>query len=92
MQVNSNDDLGVLQGRWNGNYEDGTAPAAWTGSVPILEEYLDTGTEVKYGQCWVFAGVVATGKTPKKCYRVVSTPALYLAGLGFEAQSGYRLY
>ncbi|KDR22723.1 Hemocyte protein-glutamine gamma-glutamyltransferase [Zootermopsis nevadensis] len=58
--VNSNDDLGVLQGRWNGNYEDGTAPAAWTGSVPILEEYLDTGTEVKYGQCWVFAGVVAT--------------------------------
>jgi hypothetical protein len=62
--VNSNDDLGVLQGRWNGQYEDGTAPAAWTGSVPILEEYLDSGSEVKYGQCWVFAGVVATGKEP----------------------------
>lgn len=61
-QVNSNDDLGILQGRWNGEYEDGTAPAAWTGSVPILEEYLDTGNEVKYGQCWVFAGVAATGK------------------------------
>jgi len=58
--VNSNDDLGILQGRWNGQYEDGTAPAAWTGSVPILEEYLDTGSEVKYGQCWVFAGVAAT--------------------------------
>lgn len=62
MQVNSNDDLGILQGRWNGQYDDGTAPAAWTGSVPILEEYLDTGSEVKYGQCWIFAGVAATGK------------------------------
>jgi hypothetical protein len=64
LQVNSNDDLGVLQGRWSGQYEDGTAPAAWTGSVPILEEYLDSGSEVKYGQCWVFAGVVATSKEP----------------------------
>jgi hypothetical protein len=62
LQVNSNDDLGVLQGNWGGQYEDGTAPAAWTGSVPILEGYLDSGSEVKYGQCWVFAGVVATGK------------------------------
>ncbi|XP_067009336.2 hemocyte protein-glutamine gamma-glutamyltransferase [Anabrus simplex] len=58
--VNSNDDLGVLQGRWDGDYEDGTAPAAWTGSVPILDEYLKTGKEVLYGQCWVFAGVVTT--------------------------------
>ncbi|KAK0181356.1 hypothetical protein PV327_003648 [Microctonus hyperodae] len=52
---------GVLFGRWDGDYEDGTAPAAWTGSVPILEQYLESGGEyVKYGQCWVFAGVVAT--------------------------------
>ncbi|XP_012281740.1 hemocyte protein-glutamine gamma-glutamyltransferase [Orussus abietinus] len=56
--VNSNDDQGVVTGRWDGNYEDGTAPAAWTGSVPILEQFLETGEEVKYGQCWVFAGVV----------------------------------
>ncbi|KAJ4433082.1 hypothetical protein ANN_15339 [Periplaneta americana] len=59
--VNSNDsDMGVLTGRWDGKYEDGTPPAAWTGSVPILEEYLETQNEVKYGQCWVFAGVVTT--------------------------------
>lgn len=65
IQVNSNDDQGVLMGRWDGEYSDGTAPAAWTGSVPILEEYLNTGVEVMYGQCWVFAGVLTTSKA---CY------------------------
>uniref|UniRef100_A0A1B6EUM3 Transglutaminase-like domain-containing protein n=1 Tax=Cuerna arida TaxID=1464854 RepID=A0A1B6EUM3_9HEMI len=58
--VNCNDDQGVLLGRWDGEYDDGTSPSAWTGSVPILEEYLTTKLEVKYGQCWVFAGVLTT--------------------------------
>ncbi|RLU19411.1 hypothetical protein DMN91_007968 [Ooceraea biroi] len=58
--INSNDDKGVITGRWDGEYGDGTAPAAWTGSVPILEQFWETGREVKYGQCWVFAGVVTT--------------------------------
>ncbi|XP_063233133.1 hemocyte protein-glutamine gamma-glutamyltransferase-like [Bacillus rossius redtenbacheri] len=62
--VNSNDEdaamSGVLAGKWSGEYKDGMAPAAWTGSVGILEEYLTTGQEVKYGQCWVFAGVLTT--------------------------------
>lgn len=49
-----------MTGRWDGDYQDGTAPAAWTGSVPILEQFLETGESVKYGQCWVFAGVVTT--------------------------------
>jgi len=26
LQVNSNDDNGLLVGRWDGKYEDGTAP------------------------------------------------------------------
>lgn len=60
--VNSNDDDGVLVGRWDGEYDDGTAPSAWTGSVQILQEFLDTQSPVNYGQCWVFSGVVATGK------------------------------
>jgi transglutaminase 1 len=53
-------------GNWSGKYEDGTAPAAWTGSLAIVEEYFEklslTGRlqPVKYGQCWVFAGVLAT--------------------------------
>ncbi|XP_041984352.1 hemocyte protein-glutamine gamma-glutamyltransferase-like [Aricia agestis] len=58
--VNSNDDGGVLIGRWDGQYDDGTAPAEWTGSVDILAQYLETQAEVPYGQCWVFAGVVTT--------------------------------
>lgn len=60
--VNSNDDNGVLEGNWSGHYEDGTSPSAWAGSVAILEQYLETQTSVKYGQCWVFAGVVTTSK------------------------------
>ncbi|XP_026283813.2 hemocyte protein-glutamine gamma-glutamyltransferase-like [Frankliniella occidentalis] len=58
--VNANDDGGVLIGRWDGQYEDGTAPSCWTGSVAILEEYLNTGVSVRYGQCWIFAGVLCT--------------------------------
>lgn len=60
--TNMNDDDGILEGRWDGEYQDGTAPAAWTGSVAILQEFLDTHTSVKYGQCWVFSAVVTTSK------------------------------
>ena len=59
--VNNNDeDNGVLIGNWDGNYRNGTSPAAWTGSVEILRQYFETKKSVSYGQCWVFAGVVTT--------------------------------
>uniref|UniRef100_A0A182WGY9 Transglutaminase-like domain-containing protein n=1 Tax=Anopheles minimus TaxID=112268 RepID=A0A182WGY9_9DIPT len=58
--VNSNDDYGVVVGKWNQDYDDGTAPSAWTGSVKILQEYFETQSPVRYGQCWVFAGVLTT--------------------------------
>lgn len=61
--VNSNDDGGVLVGRWDGIYDDGTAPSEWTGSVDILAQFLETQEPVSYGQCWVFAGVVTAGKS-----------------------------
>nr|CAB3266929.1 protein-glutamine gamma-glutamyltransferase K [Phallusia mammillata] len=57
--VNSNDDAGVLIGNWSGDYEDGKSPGDWVGSVAILKQYLETGP-VKYGQCWVFSGVLTT--------------------------------
>jgi transglutaminase 1 len=60
MQVNSNDDAGVLVGNWSGEYSAGVAPGAWTGSVKILDQYLRTRQPVQYGQCWVFAGVTTT--------------------------------
>ncbi|KAA0706761.1 Protein-glutamine gamma-glutamyltransferase K [Triplophysa tibetana] len=59
--INSPDDNGVLEGRWSGKYEDGTAPTVWTGSSDILRQYHESGgTPVKYGQCWVFSGVTTT--------------------------------
>ncbi|KAM4738489.1 protein-glutamine gamma-glutamyltransferase K-like [Anableps anableps] len=59
--VNSPDDLGVLEGNWSGNYSLGTSPTVWSGSVEILQQYhKNKGIPVKYGQCWVFAGVFTT--------------------------------
>lgn len=55
------DDGGLLEGRWDGNYSDGTSPFAWTGSSAILEQYLSTGgNSVKYGQCWVYSAATVT--------------------------------
>ncbi|NWX92806.1 TGM2 glutamyltransferase, partial [Nothoprocta pentlandii] len=60
--VNCNDeDRGVLAGRWDNCYEDGTSPMAWMGSVDILRRWKKLGCQpVKYGQCWVFAAVACT--------------------------------
>ncbi|XP_055925322.1 hemocyte protein-glutamine gamma-glutamyltransferase-like [Argiope bruennichi] len=61
--VNSeNDDKGIVVGNWSGMYDDGMAPWMWTGSAAIMDEYFKNGGEqsVKYGQCWVFAGVATT--------------------------------
>ncbi|XP_013883927.1 protein-glutamine gamma-glutamyltransferase 2 [Austrofundulus limnaeus] len=59
--VNSNDDIGVLYGSWSPPYHNGVPPGRWTGSVPILRQWSRSGLRpVKYGQCWVFAGVACT--------------------------------
>ncbi|NXC42339.1 TGM4 glutamyltransferase, partial [Penelope pileata] len=58
--VNANDDNGVVLGNWSGNYESGTSPMAWIGSVAILQQYYRTKKPVAYGQCWVFSGVLTT--------------------------------
>ncbi|KAM5135152.1 uncharacterized protein ACMZJ9_017776 [Mantella aurantiaca] len=57
--VNSNDDQGVVLGNWSGDYEDGRSPTSWSGSVDILKKWAQSGP-VRYGQCWVFAGVLCT--------------------------------
>ncbi|XP_037539058.1 protein-glutamine gamma-glutamyltransferase 2-like [Nematolebias whitei] len=59
--VNANGDRGVLIGRWSPPYYDGVSPSRWTGSVPILRQWSRSGIRgIKYGQCWVFAGVACT--------------------------------
>ena len=55
---------GVLQGKWGGGYHDGRgsrAPWSWIGSPNILRTFMNTGYPAKYGQCWVFSGVMTTG-------------------------------
>ncbi|KAM4028339.1 coagulation factor XIII A chain [Anomaloglossus baeobatrachus] len=58
--INGQDDDGVIAGSWNNDYTYGVSPSAWTGSIEILLEYYSSKLSVKYGQCWVFAGVFTT--------------------------------
>uniref|UniRef100_H9GUX8 Transglutaminase-like domain-containing protein n=1 Tax=Anolis carolinensis TaxID=28377 RepID=H9GUX8_ANOCA len=52
---------GVLMGNWSGNYSGGENPGSWSGSVKILQQWKSSGFRpVRYGQCWVFAGVLTT--------------------------------
>lgn len=62
LQTNNVDDNGLIEGKWEGSFEDGTSPFAWIGSTPIFEEFYNTQMPVKYGQCWVFSGVIVTSK------------------------------
>lgn len=59
--VNVQDENGVIVGRWDGYYGDGKNPSFWRGSGEILQQYYKSGGRpVKYGQCWVFSGVLLT--------------------------------
>nr|XP_060627493.1 protein-glutamine gamma-glutamyltransferase E-like [Anolis sagrei ordinatus] len=54
-------DKGVLRGNWSTNYSGGQSPSSWTGSAKILQKWKSSGFQpVRYGQCWVFAGVLTT--------------------------------
>ncbi|KAM3621590.1 uncharacterized protein V6R79_013232 [Siganus canaliculatus] len=59
--INSLDDQGVLEGRWDGSYSDGFSPTHWTNSHEILKKWFQKDCNaVKYGQCWVFACVMCS--------------------------------
>ncbi|XP_065575460.1 annulin-like [Artemia franciscana] len=58
--VNAQDDNGILVGNWTGDFVGGTPPTGWNGSMRILQKYFRTKEPVKFGQCWVFAGVTTT--------------------------------
>ncbi|XP_062265214.1 protein-glutamine gamma-glutamyltransferase 2-like [Platichthys flesus] len=59
--INSDGDHGVVMGRWGGPYTAGYKPTHWTGSHAILKRWYDYGCQpVRYGQCWVFAGVMCS--------------------------------
>ncbi|CAH2302346.1 -glutamine gamma-glutamyltransferase E [Pelobates cultripes] len=59
--VNSKDENGVLTENWSGDYADGVNPMKWNGSAPILKQWYFSGFKPsKYGQCWVYGGVLCT--------------------------------
>lgn len=58
--VNSVDDEGVVMGNWSENFDGGIPPTKWLGSMEILQKYYKKRKPVKYGQCWVFSGVLTT--------------------------------
>ncbi|CAL8337737.1 unnamed protein product [Lota lota] len=59
--INASDDCGVLVGSWGQNEKRGMPPSMWNGSVEILKQWRKNGCQaVKYGQCWVFAGVMCS--------------------------------
>ena len=65
--VNSDDnDNGILTGKWplpgeENPFLGGTRPWLWTSSSSILTRYVRSGFKpVKFGQCWVFAGVLTS--------------------------------
>uniref|UniRef100_A0A8B9FW22 protein-glutamine gamma-glutamyltransferase n=1 Tax=Amazona collaria TaxID=241587 RepID=A0A8B9FW22_9PSIT len=60
--INGNDnDNGVLLGKWQGSFHSDENPSRWDGSVVILQKWRqDNYKPVRYGQCWVFAGVMCT--------------------------------
>lgn len=74
-QVNCNDDLGVVAGKWEGGYHDGVNPMAWGGSAAILRHWASNNcSPVRYGQCWVFASVLCTGP---KTFSITTSSFLY---------------
>ncbi|XP_026162493.1 protein-glutamine gamma-glutamyltransferase 2 isoform X1 [Mastacembelus armatus] len=59
--INCLDDHGVLEGNWGNSFRGGVPPSQWNGSYPILKQWFNIGCHpVKYGQCWVFAGVMCS--------------------------------
>ena len=59
--VNATDDNGVLVGRWTETFPANTTdPSNWAGSVEILRLFVLLQSSVRYGQCWVFSGVLTT--------------------------------
>lgn len=54
----------LIVGKWGAPYAGGKTPTQWKGSGEIFDEYASTRSPVRYGQCWVFAGVLTSlGRT-----------------------------
>lgn len=56
-----NEEAGLVEAKYDHTSIEGKSPHLWSGSVQIIEEFLRIGASpVKYGQCWVMAGLMTT--------------------------------
>uniref|UniRef100_A0A3Q2QI65 Protein-glutamine gamma-glutamyltransferase 2 n=1 Tax=Fundulus heteroclitus TaxID=8078 RepID=A0A3Q2QI65_FUNHE len=52
---------GILKGNWGNDFRGGVSPTHWSSSYPILKNWFNACfCSVKYGQCWVFSGVMCS--------------------------------
>jgi hypothetical protein len=64
---------GILWGNWGSDFSGGKKPWQWQGSDEIFKQYVATGfSPVKYGQCWVFGGIL------NSLLRVLGIPSRHL--------------
>lgn len=56
----ANESDGLLVGRWSAPYAGGEHPSKWMGSGEIFARWLNSRTGVRYGQCWVFSGLLSS--------------------------------
>jgi len=55
----NNNRRGILWGNWGSKFAGGKAPWYWQGSDEVFRTYIQQSfTPVKFGQCWVFGGVL----------------------------------
>eukprot|EP01134_Creolimax_fragrantissima_P001045 CFRG1045T1 len=67
---------GLLEGKWSGDFSDGTDPDLWVSTIDILNMWKETGRPAKYGQCWVFAALQNT------LMRTIGIPSRQLSAFG----------
>ncbi|KAK5614749.1 hypothetical protein CRENBAI_018712 [Crenichthys baileyi] len=59
--INNANSGGILQGNWGNDFRGGLAPTHWSSSYVILKKWYNFYfCPVKFGQCWVFAGVMCS--------------------------------
>lgn len=58
--LNSFNNKGILVEHLSGDCNNGVIPIHWSDSYEIIEKYLKDKVPVKYGQCWVYAGLFNT--------------------------------
>lgn len=82
MSDASNNENGVLFGRWDGKYKDGENPSHWKSVSHVINHRYITGKPVKYGQCWIFAEVLTA------TFRFLGIPARTVYALNSHIDCG----